>query len=140
MLPRALSSNLCSAPSRSRAPLHLCVEAEIDAERAGHQNPLAPRRHELPREAHLRWHVAHALGLSQEAKAEPAAQEMVDGLRVAYELSRILRSQRMKRGALDFELPEAKVILDPRDAGTDRRDPGGRKTRGSSALTSSSKS
>src|SRR5262249_33495654 len=32
---------------------------------------------------------------------------------VAYELSRLLRSKRMKRGALDFDLPEAKVILDP---------------------------
>ena len=37
---------------------------------------------------------------------------MVEGLRVAYELSRLLRAQRMKRGALDFELPEAKVVLD----------------------------
>src|SRR5262249_10927903 len=55
--------------------------------------------------------VARALGLSSEAKREPAADEMVEGLRVAYELSRKLRSQRMKRGALDFELPEAKVVL-----------------------------
>jgi ribonuclease R len=38
---------------------------------------------------------------------------MVEGLRVAYELSRHLRARRMKRGALDFELPEAKVVLDP---------------------------
>jgi ribonuclease R len=37
---------------------------------------------------------------------------MVEGLRVALELSRLLRAKRMKRGALDFELPEAKVVLD----------------------------
>jgi ribonuclease R len=55
--------------------------------------------------------VAHALGLSAEAKPEPDAQAMVEGLRVAYELSRHLRTRRMKRGALDFELPEAKVVL-----------------------------
>ena len=37
---------------------------------------------------------------------------MKDGLRVAYEASRLLRAKRMKRGALDFDLPEAKIILD----------------------------
>jgi ribonuclease R len=55
--------------------------------------------------------VARALGFS-EAPREPAADAMVEGLRVAHELSRHLRAQRMKRGALDFELPEAKVVLD----------------------------
>ena len=37
--------------------------------------------------------------------------EMRDDLRVAYELSRLLRNRRMKRGALDFDLPEAKVVI-----------------------------
>src|SRR5215831_287498 len=55
--------------------------------------------------------VARALGLSSEARVEPEAQAMVAGLRVAYDLSRALRARRMKRGPLDFELPEAKVIL-----------------------------
>src|SRR5260370_8929329 len=36
---------------------------------------------------------------------------MVEGLRGAYEVSRTLRALRMKRGALHFELPEAKVVL-----------------------------
>jgi ribonuclease R len=56
--------------------------------------------------------VARALGLSPDSPRQPAAEELVDGLRVAYELSRKLRANRMKRGALDFELPEAKVVLD----------------------------
>ena len=30
-----------------------------------------------------------------------------------WSLSSILRARRMRRGALDFDLPEAKVILDP---------------------------
>ena len=34
-------------------------------------------------------------------------------LQVAYELSRLLRGKRLKRGALDFDLPEAKIIIDP---------------------------
>ena len=59
--------------------------------------------------------VARALGLSESATLEPAADGMVDGLRVALDLSRALRSRRMNRGALDFELAEAKVVLDPTD-------------------------
>ena len=59
------------------------------------------------------------------------AEELIDGLRVAHELSRILRSRRMKRGALDFDLPEAKIILDdkgnPIDVQKRSQDPGMKK-------------
>jgi len=109
MLPRALSSNLCSLlPGVDR--LCLCVEAEIDA--AGHVAKSRLVRGVMRSRAKLTYGgVARALGLSAAAKREPAAEEMVEGLRVAHELSRILRARRMKRGALDFELPEAKVVL-----------------------------
>ncbi|HLK45356.1 MAG TPA: RNB domain-containing ribonuclease, partial [Acidimicrobiales bacterium] len=110
MLPRALSSNLCSLlPDVDR--LCLCVEAEIDP--SGRVTKSRLIRGVMRSQAKLTYGgVARALGLSGEAKREPAAEQMVDGLRVAYELSRILRSRRMERGALDFELPEAKVVLD----------------------------
>jgi ribonuclease R len=109
MLPRALSSNLCSLlPDVDR--LCLCVEVDLDA--GGHVRRSRLVRGVMRSRAKLTYGgVARALGLSSEAKREPAADEMVEGLRVAYELSRILRARRMKRGALDFELPEAKVIL-----------------------------
>ncbi|MBV9948372.1 MAG: RNB domain-containing ribonuclease, partial [Myxococcales bacterium] len=97
MLPRALSSNLCSLlPDVDR--LCLCVEAELDA--AGE-----PRRSRLIRgvmrsRAKLTYGgVARALGLTEEGRHEEAAVELTPGLRVAYELSRKLRARRMKRGA-----------------------------------------
>jgi len=109
MLPRALSSNLCSLlPAVDR--LCLCADVELDA--GG--NPIKSRliRGVMRSHAKLTYGgVARALGLSGEAKREPAADAMVEGLRVAHELSRHLRARRMKRGALDFELPEAKVVL-----------------------------
>jgi ribonuclease R len=109
MLPRALSSNLCSLlPDVDR--LCLCVDAELDASGRVIKSRLV--RGVMRSRAKLTYGgVAHALGLSGEAKPQPAAEQMVEGLRVAYELSRILRSRRMQRGALDFELPEAKVVL-----------------------------
>jgi ribonuclease R len=109
MLPRALSSNLCSLlPGVDR--LCLCVEAELDA--GGHVIKSRILRGLMRSRAKLTYGgVARALGLSSEAKQEPAAEEMVEGLRVANDLSKALRAQRMNRGALDFELPEAKVVL-----------------------------
>ena len=110
MLPRALSSNLCSLlPDVDR--LCLCAVVELDAGGQVVSSKLV--RGVMRSAAKLTYGgVARALGLSSEAKREPAADAMVEGLRVALELSRHLRARRMKRGALDFELPEAKVILD----------------------------
>ena len=109
MLPRALSSNLCSLlPGVDR--LCLCVEVELDGEGQVKSSQIV--RGIMRSHAKLTYGgVARALGLSSEARREPAADAMVEGLRVAYELSRTLRVLRMKRGALDFELPEAKVVL-----------------------------
>jgi len=110
MLPRALSSNLCSLlPDVDR--LCLCAEVELDG--TGHVIKSRLIRGVMRSAAKLTYGgVARALGLSSEATQEPAADAMVEGLRVALELSRHLRAHRMKRGALDFELPEAKVVLD----------------------------
>ena len=56
--------------------------------------------------------VARALGFTEIPPRDPKAEAMVEGLKVAAECSRILRAKRMKRGALDFDLPEAVVKLD----------------------------
>jgi ribonuclease R len=112
MLPRALSSNLCSLlPDVDR--LCLCVEAHVDD--SGHVDKTRMVRGVMRSQAKLTYGgVARALGMSQTATQEPEAERLVDGLRVASELSSLLRARRMERGALDFELPEAKVVLDPR--------------------------
>ncbi len=109
MLPRALSSNLCSLlPGVDR--LCLCVDAEFDG--AGDIVSTRVLRGVMRSRAKLTYGgVARALGLTDKPKQEPEADAMVDGLRVAQELSKNLRARRMKRGALDFDLPEAKVVL-----------------------------
>ena len=110
MLPRPLSSNLCSLlPDVVR--LCLCAEVRIDA--SGEVTKTRLIRGYMKSQAKLTYGgVARALGFTDKPAREPEAERLRDGLRVAYELSRILRTKRMKRGALDFELPEPKVILD----------------------------
>src|SRR5262249_23941740 len=105
MLPRALSSNLCSLlPEVVR--LCLCVHAELDSKGVVSRSRLV--RGYMKSEAKLTYGgVARALGFSADPglPKQPMAEEMAPGLRVAHELSRILRGRRMKRGALDFDLP-----------------------------------
>jgi ribonuclease R len=130
MLPRPLSSNLCSLlPDVVR--LCLCVEVVLDAGGTVKKSRLI--RGFMKSAAKLTYGgVARALGFTSEPPREPKAEEMVEGLRVAFELSRLLRGKRMKRGALDFDLPEAKVVLDPAtrapvDVQRRDRDPGTKK-------------
>jgi ribonuclease R len=110
MLPRALSSNLCSLlPDVVR--LCLCVHAELDEKGAIKKTRLV--RGFMKSRAKLTYGgVARALGFTTAPPRELLAEELVDGLRVAHECARILRSRRLKRGALDFDLPEPVVKLD----------------------------
>jgi ribonuclease R len=127
MLPRALSSNLCSLlPNQIR--LCLCAEIVIDAK----GDVVSETLHRAFMNSQAKLHyggVARALGLTDKIAEQPEAKPLVEGLRVANELSRILRGKRMKRGALDLELPEAKIILDeesghPKDVEKRATDPG----------------
>jgi len=110
MLPRALSSNLCSLlPDVTR--LCLAVDALLDP--AGEVKEFRVVRGYMKSQAKLSYeNVAQVLGFIEEETApHPEAVRLLDGLKVAYELSRILRGKRMRRGALDFELPEPKITL-----------------------------
>ena len=110
MLPRALSSNLCSLlPDVIR--LCLCVHAELDAKGAIKKTRII--RGFMRSAAKLTYGgVARALRFTDQPPKQPKAEAMVEGLKVAYECSRLLRGRRMKRGALDFDLPEPVIKLE----------------------------
>jgi ribonuclease R len=126
MLPRNLSSNLCSLlPDVER--LCLCADVTLDA--SGSVVDARLVRGVMKSQAKLNYGgVARALGFTELPPRQAEADAMKDGLRVAYEASRLLRAKRMKRGALDFDLPEAKIILDDKGEPTDitrrSQDPG----------------
>jgi ribonuclease R len=110
MLPRALSSNLCSLlPHVVR--LCMCVEIELDA------TAVVTRARVIEgvmrSAAKLTYPgVARALGFTSLPPRSPEAEEMRDDLMVLWDLARLLRTKRMRRGALDFDLPEPHVVLD----------------------------
>jgi len=112
MLPAALAADLCSLlPEQER--LTLCVIVELDQD-------ATVTRFEIV-EGLMRSHamltyggVAKTLGFTENGPTSTQAEALKKGLRVLDELSRKLRKRRMQRGALDLDLPEARVVLDPK--------------------------
>jgi ribonuclease R len=72
--------------------------------------------------------VARALGLTQHGPHQPSAEKRIPTLKILLDLSQRLRARRLKRGALDFDLPEGKIVLDthgePKEIVQSRKDPG----------------
>jgi ribonuclease R len=111
MLPRPLSSNLCSLLP---GVVRLCLCADVTLDAGGNVVDSKLLRGFMKSRAKLHYGgVARALGFTDVPPRQPEADNLVAGLRVADELARKLRGKRLKRGALDFDLPEAKIILDP---------------------------
>jgi len=106
MLPEVLSNDVCSLkPNRQR----LAHSAIIDFDKKGKI---------------LKWRIVDTVIKSQAKLAYEEVQEfydtgvvtkkiekVADNLRVARKLADILSKRRFKEGSLDFDLPEAKVIL-----------------------------
>jgi ribonuclease R len=104
MLPHALSSNLCSlVPDQDRLAASVIVELDDSAQL-------------------IRYRLVRSVVRSRHKLAYEQAQAVLDGsarideetdlaLRDLVALSEKLREQRQQRGSLDFDLPEARVVL-----------------------------
>ncbi|MDT8340254.1 MAG: ribonuclease R [Longimicrobiales bacterium] len=112
MLPHALSSDACSLrPDEDRLAVSVLAVLAPDG---------AVREHRFARTViRSRHRLAY-----EDAQAVLDGARSVDGetddvLRRLAELARALRRRREARGALDLDLPEARVVLDPDGAPTD---------------------
>ncbi len=130
MLPHELSSNLASlVPDEDR--LTLAVEVEVGPKGA-------IRRHRfiegvMRSGARLSYHgVARALHLTEQGEPQHEAERRRELLSTLWDVSKALRARRQRRGSIDFDLPEPRIVLDdggePIDIRRSRTDPGVRKT------------
>lgn len=110
MLPTALAADVCSLlPERER--LCMAVSAEIDAN--GNVTNFDVCEGRMRAQAMLTYgSVARTLGFTELPPRSPQAEAFKNELRALDEVARKLRRQRMRRGALDFDLPEPKLVLD----------------------------
>ncbi|OLC72367.1 MAG: ribonuclease R [Deltaproteobacteria bacterium 13_1_40CM_4_68_19] len=106
MLPERLSNGICSLnPDVDR----LCMVCDLALDKSG--KPLQTDIYEAVMRSHARLtytRVAEALG----GDSDPELRSLLDELTVAHELSKKLTRQRQARGSIDFDLPEAKIVLD----------------------------
>ena len=110
MLPSELSAVLCSLlPEVER--LCLCVHVHLSATGEVRRARIVEGR--MRARAFLSYDaVARALDFSTEPQRDPAAEERRDALAVLWDLASLLRKRRMSRGALDLDIPEARVEID----------------------------
>lgn len=112
MLPAALAADLCSLlPEQERLTLAVIVDLNSDAEVERYEIVEGVMRSQ----AMLTYGgVARALGFTDSAPRSAQAEAFKRDLKVLDELARKLRKRRMGRGALDLDLPEARVVVDPK--------------------------
>ena len=105
MLPERISNGICSLnPDVDR----LCMVCDLALDSQG--RPLHAEIYEGVMRSHARLtytKVADALAGQPEADVRP----LLEDLGVAHELAKKLTAQRRERGSIDFDLPEAKIVL-----------------------------
>jgi ribonuclease R len=105
MLPERLSNGICSLnPDVDR----LCMVCDLALDSEG--RPLQSEIYEAVMRSHARLtytKVAEALDGGPQADVRP----LLEDLRVGHELAQKLTARRRERGSIDFDLPEAKIIL-----------------------------
>ncbi|MEQ8201834.1 MAG: ribonuclease R [Syntrophomonadaceae bacterium] len=109
MLPPELSNGICSLNAGED---RLAVSCIMDMDGSG-----KVRKYEiLPSVIHIDQRMTYtAVNLileKNDAETIAAYKHLVEDFRLMKELADILRNERMKRGALDFDFPEPKVIVD----------------------------
>jgi ribonuclease R len=106
MLPERLSNGICSLnPDVDR----LCMVCDLALDKSG--KPQQTDIYEAVMRSHGRLtytRVAEALA----GDPDPQLRPLIDDLKIAHELSKKLTEQRQARGSIDFDLPEAKIVLD----------------------------
>jgi ribonuclease R len=107
MLPERLSNGICSLnPDVDR----LCMVCDLALDESG--RPQHADIYEAVMRSHARLtytKVAEAL----EGRPQPDVRPLLSDLEVAGELARKMTAQRKLRGAIDFDLPEPKIVLRP---------------------------
>ncbi len=126
MLPRAISSKIASLlPGEDR----LCMGVEVDLGPTGIVRDHVFFEGVMRSRARVTYGgAARVLGLTNEGRKQKEAEAMLPSLTALLEASRLLRKKRERRGSIDFDLPESKIVLGedggPADIVESRRDPG----------------
>jgi len=109
MLPRVLSEDLCSLKPRVR---RLAFTVEMDFDRDG--NRIRERFYpSVIRSDHrMTYTSVKKIIVEQDRDERRKYESFLGDFELMAELAGILRTRRMERGSLDFDLPEPEIVLD----------------------------
>ncbi len=106
MLPEELSNQLCSLkPGVDR--LSVSVEMEVDGQ--GHVRRSNFYRSVIHSRERMTYRDVHQILVDQDEPLRRRYHDLLTSFEWMLELSRILTDRRIKRGAIDFDLPEAEI-------------------------------
>ena len=109
MLPAALSNGICSLnPNEDRLTKTVCMTINAQGEVIGSRFfDSVIRSH-----ARMTYTEVRRIVVDQDPECSARYADLVGSFRLMEEIARLLYEQRRRRGNLDFDLPEAEIILD----------------------------
>jgi ribonuclease R len=109
MLPKKLSNGVCSLnPNVDR----LALTVMMDIDKNGKVKLHDIFKSVIKTNERMTYTDVYTLLEGHDEELEKRYDYLLDDFRTMKELALILRKKRMKRGAIDFDFPEAKIILD----------------------------
>lgn len=107
MLPEALSNNLCSLnPNVDR----LVMTCEMDIHESGRIMNFEFHESVIKSHRRLTYTQVHKIMEKKDARMRAQFEDVLPHLENLYDLFRVLVAARDKRGAIDFDMPETKIV------------------------------
>jgi ribonuclease R len=109
MLPRELSNDICSLNARQD---RLAVSCIMDIDATGKVFNYDITKSVINVNERMTYTAVNKILTDNDKSTQQSYSELVPDFVLMKELADIIRAERTKRGALDFEFPEAKVMVD----------------------------
>jgi ribonuclease R len=108
MLPEVLSNNLCSLNANVN---RLAMVCEMSIHPSGRITRYRFYEGVIKSHARLTYTQVHAMMEKKDRRMREQKKEFVPHLTHLYDLFKVLHDARQKRGAIDFDLPETKIVF-----------------------------
>ena len=109
MLPRRLSEDLCSLRPRTD---RLAFTVELDFDRAGVRTKASFYPSLIRSNERMTYSSVKRILIDNDPQEQARYEYLLQDFHMMADLCGLLRSRRMERGSLDFDLPEPEVIID----------------------------
>jgi ribonuclease R len=109
MLPPALSNNICSLNANQD---RLAISCIMDIDKNGEVLHYDICKSVINVRERMTYTAVNRILVNDDPEEKARYQELVEDFYLMKELADILRARRIRRGSLDFDFPESKVIVD----------------------------